>query len=176
MRDPGQSSRLRSWRPSLSRAGGGTNILTDRQREFLLLYARTGSRDVVAEELGISPKSVTNRLSTIRRRLNVKTTVQAIYVVMGGDDAAALDRDALRENLLAYLKAEWLDDAMKAASHAAVEAMVEAVDHTFYMDSVVNRGSAETKDIDLLHYLYQEAAGLRRHGWTVQPPSHRAVS
>ena len=30
------------------------------------------------------------------------------------------------------------------------------------------------RDIDLEHYNHQEAAGLRKQGWTVTPPNDRA--
>lgn len=54
--------------------------LTRRQREILRAYAKTGSRKLAADQLGISEDTVKHTLATIRSKLQVDTTAQAVYV------------------------------------------------------------------------------------------------
>lgn len=55
---------------------------TARQMEILRLYAdpeNGGSQAKVAEALGISVSAVHNQIQSLMRRLEVKTTAQAVY-------------------------------------------------------------------------------------------------
>ena len=149
------------------------NSLTERQREILLAYAATGSTETAGAMLGITANTVTVQLHRIRAQLNVRTTVQAIYLVLtDGAPVTHAGRSVLEQKVTSYLRGEWLDDALQAATQAAVAAMVEAIDHRFYIERATNGDGPDgpIRDIDALHYLYQEAAGLKKAGWRVEPP------
>lgn len=152
----------------------GGSMITERQKQILLAYAQTGSAKAAAEQLGLAKPTVTVHLANIRRRLNVPTTTQALFIVLTGSEpiSPTIPRDFLTQKVTTYLEGEWLDAALKAAAHAAVDAMVQAIDHRFYIDGALRAAGPDgpVRDIDHLHYLYQEAAGLRRAGWTVEPP------
>ena len=52
---------------------------TDRELSVLRLYGLHGSTKLVAGELGISRATVRAHLASVRARLGVETTAQAIY-------------------------------------------------------------------------------------------------
>jgi DNA-binding CsgD family transcriptional regulator len=54
---------------------------TPRQVEVLATYVVTGSYKCAADELGIRYSTVRNHLVSLRIRLGVQTTPQAIYVM-----------------------------------------------------------------------------------------------
>lgn len=64
--------------------------LTEAQRRSILGYARHGTIDAAAIELGISSQTVKNHLTETYRRLGVRSGPQAIFMLMGGD--AIVDR------------------------------------------------------------------------------------
>jgi len=57
------------------------NTPTPRQVEVLAAYVVTGSYKCAAEDLGIQYSTVRNHLLTLRMRLGVQTTHQAIYIL-----------------------------------------------------------------------------------------------
>ena len=58
-------------------------LLTDRQIEILLAYARSGSYKVAARQLGIAPSTVRATLVNVRERLGVTRSIQAVLKVFG---------------------------------------------------------------------------------------------
>ena len=62
--------------------------LTPRQREVLFTVARADSQQAAAAELGITYQTVKNTLDTIHRKLGVRSTVAALYRVLGEPWAA----------------------------------------------------------------------------------------
>lgn len=63
--------------------------LTARQREIILTVGREGSGRAAAKALGLSPQTIKNELLTIRRKLNVRSTTAALYLVMHESEVAA---------------------------------------------------------------------------------------
>jgi DNA-binding CsgD family transcriptional regulator len=57
-----------------------TSMVTDRQLEALAAVVATGSYSAAAFTLGISPRTVRNHLVSLRARLGVETTNQAVYI------------------------------------------------------------------------------------------------
>jgi DNA-binding NarL/FixJ family response regulator len=57
--------------------------LTDRQLDVLRAYAECGSYKIAARRLGLSWRDYKRQLAVIRDRLEVETTVQAVFVVFG---------------------------------------------------------------------------------------------
>ena len=66
---------------------------TRRMLQVLAEYARTGSRDLAAERLGIRPGTVRTTLEELYVRLNVQSAIEAVQVVkwLTIPDDAALD-------------------------------------------------------------------------------------
>lgn len=108
--------------------------LSLRQSEILITYGRTGSQALAAHELGISEQTVKNHLTAIYQALKVNGGVQALYKLFGGEVLLEERRELMRDQLTKYLKAEWLDDALKRAAHAATESMVRSIDHRLYVE------------------------------------------
>lgn len=65
-----------------------SQLLTPQQRAAVLAYGRLGDQRLVADELGIAMQTVKNHLSDAYRRLGVESGPQAIYMLMGGAQAA----------------------------------------------------------------------------------------
>lgn len=57
--------------------------LTRRQLEVLRTYAQTGDYQATATKLGIKRATVNATLVSVRQRLGVQTTVQAVWLVFG---------------------------------------------------------------------------------------------
>lgn len=106
---------------------------TPRQREILLTYAHTGTVKGAAHELGLSQQTVKTQLSEAYGRLGVESGIQAIYQLLDGDRLLGEHEQAMRRHLTEYVEAEWLTEAVRAAAHAAIEAMVETVDRRVYL-------------------------------------------
>lgn len=54
------------------------SILTNREREVFLLLIKNNTTSEVAEELGISEKTVRNHISNVIQKLGVKGRAQAV--------------------------------------------------------------------------------------------------
>lgn len=61
---------------------GGDYKLTPREREILQAICDFGGDHYAAEELGISKQTVKNTTLKIRKKMDLKTTLQVIYVLM----------------------------------------------------------------------------------------------
>jgi DNA-binding NarL/FixJ family response regulator len=59
------------------RQGGGTDVLSDREREVLALVGAGVSNKQIALRLGISPKTVKSHLSHVFRQIGVRDRLQA---------------------------------------------------------------------------------------------------
>ena len=57
--------------------------LTPRQREVLFTVARADSQQAAAAELGIALSTLKNTLEAVHRKLGVRSTVAALYRVLG---------------------------------------------------------------------------------------------
>lgn len=60
--------------------------LTSRETEVVVLLVKGFDRETIAEELGISPYTVTRHLSMIRNRLGLRSTLQIITHFKNGID------------------------------------------------------------------------------------------
>lgn len=56
--------------------------------EALILYARLGSQDAVAEYLGVHKQTVKNRILDAKRAIGAVSTTQAVWVLLDGESSA----------------------------------------------------------------------------------------
>ena len=57
---------------------------TTRQIECLRAYVGHGTHAAAADAMGVSERTLKSHLATLRQRLNVQTTAQAVYVLWLG--------------------------------------------------------------------------------------------
>jgi DNA-binding CsgD family transcriptional regulator len=64
------------------------NQLTDHEMDVLMTYAQVGTYRLTAEKFGVSRFTIRNELATIRQKLDVETSIQALWLVTTGEEAA----------------------------------------------------------------------------------------
>lgn len=59
-----------------------------RELEALILYARLGSQEAVAEFLGVHKQTVKNRILEAKKAIGAQSTTQAIWMLLDGESQA----------------------------------------------------------------------------------------
>jgi len=72
-------------------------VLTERQRQIVILIAAGCSNDEVGARLGISPRTAKAHCDVLRQKLGVnrRRQIPAAYRALTGEDPLAADLDAL---------------------------------------------------------------------------------
>lgn len=71
--------------PSAGREEGRVNTLTPRERAIVALICRGWSNQRIAEDLGLTVRTVKNRLTVIYHKVGVRTRVQLVVTMSKSD-------------------------------------------------------------------------------------------
>lgn len=82
-------ARRRRWTPVPRRPDTGWDALTDMERRVALLIADGHTNRSAADELVLSPSTISTHLRAVFAKLGVHSRVQLAHVVLRGDDASA---------------------------------------------------------------------------------------